>query len=289
MVGENGENKIVLCRKPYGFESEDLDVIRATGTTSAYIHDFIGNEFIVINYELDWSRRYDILNAIFPKWSVCLWNKAQSFFDKDDEGDVFFFSGRINDCNVEKHLARKIKAAAYKVRANPKDRLTPLLTYRVAEILRDPWIWNYHSGSEIDEILTAAKDLGCSKSDPSENFLLWPIFSRNMERLNSHFFNPPLKGSFYDAAPCKASSSSVVIAPIDAHHPSAASVVVEKPAEDIPSECTVCMEKPANTVVLPCKHKVVCYECSTKIAGTANSRICIYCRQPITSILSTFD
>ncbi len=48
--------------------------------------------------------------------------------------------------------------------------------------------------------------------------------------------------------------------------------------------CQVCMDKEADTLVLPCEHRVVCSACSIRLRATADNRICVRCRNPITHV-----
>ena len=45
--------------------------------------------------------------------------------------------------------------------------------------------------------------------------------------------------------------------------------------------CSVCMSKPANTIVYPCRHCIVCSECSLSLAATNDAKTCVRCRAHI--------
>jgi hypothetical protein len=86
--------------------------------------------------------------------------------------------------------------------------------------------------------------------------------------------NGPRPGSCWMSAPWR----------FDEVAPPAAAAPAE-PAE--PAEpCCVCLDAPPETLVLPCGHSVACRACSDRLASTANARVCIVCRQPITEILA---
>lgn len=58
-----------------------------------------------------------------------------------------------------------------------------------------------------------------------------------------------------------------------------------KPVIPANEECVICYEREADTMVLPCEHVVVCKQCSAKLKGTANERLCVYCRRTIDYVL----
>jgi hypothetical protein len=50
--------------------------------------------------------------------------------------------------------------------------------------------------------------------------------------------------------------------------------------------CCICLLRPPNTMVLPCQHIVVCFECSTQLkTDPINQKLCVYCRTSIEEIL----
>lgn len=48
--------------------------------------------------------------------------------------------------------------------------------------------------------------------------------------------------------------------------------------------CMICFTNPPNTIVLPCRHCVVCQICSEGLKNTNDKNICVACRNPINSI-----
>lgn len=61
----------------------------------------------------------------------------------------------------------------------------------------------------------------------------------------------------------------------------------ESPPPPTPADiCVVCQERVPNTMVLPCRHCVVCKQCSDKLAkDPAQARTCVYCRGRIQYVL----
>ena len=58
--------------------------------------------------------------------------------------------------------------------------------------------------------------------------------------------------------------------------PSTQSSSIKK--EDV---CMVCLEAKPNTIIFPCEHQVVCFECSKELEGGPNKDLCVKCRQKI--------
>lgn len=60
---------------------------------------------------------------------------------------------------------------------------------------------------------------------------------------------------------------------------------IPSPPPPSPDVCCVCLSNPPETLVLPCGHSVACKDCSRQLETTANARLCVVCRQPISEIL----
>lgn len=48
--------------------------------------------------------------------------------------------------------------------------------------------------------------------------------------------------------------------------------------------CMICLDKPPSTLVLPCEHRVVCDDCSSKLDNTPDKKTCVQCRRVITDV-----
>ena len=54
-------------------------------------------------------------------------------------------------------------------------------------------------------------------------------------------------------------------------------------AEDESSECLVCLSEPKNTIIMPCSHMCVCYDCAKTLREKKYT--CPICRGTINSIV----
>jgi hypothetical protein len=52
-----------------------------------------------------------------------------------------------------------------------------------------------------------------------------------------------------------------------------------------PALCVICEERPANTLVIPCGHVVVCFECSEQLKKTPDRDVCVQCRSKIDEVM----
>lgn len=59
-----------------------------------------------------------------------------------------------------------------------------------------------------------------------------------------------------------------------------------EPQEEDDFICMICLVSPPDTVVNPCKHCVVCSECSERLKNTNDAETCVQCRCPITNVSS---
>lgn len=66
---------------------------------------------------------------------------------------------------------------------------------------------------------------------------------------------------------------------------------VESPKKKrrVGQDCVVCLDNTATTCVVSCGHRVVCDECSVELGNTANSALCVICRQKITHVFYEKD
>lgn len=65
---------------------------------------------------------------------------------------------------------------------------------------------------------------------------------------------------------------------------SSSGVGTKRPIEDNPKKedkCMVCLSAKPNTIVLPCGHQVVCFNCSKKLETGLNKDLCVKCRVKI--------
>jgi hypothetical protein len=84
--------------------------------------------------------------------------------------------------------------------------------------------------------------------------------------------------------PCAAKTSVQVAPPGSVDDKRMAMFKVDSEREDM-AKCVVCLDRDADTCVLPCMHRVVCVECSRKLANTPDAKHCVQCRIPISSVL----
>jgi hypothetical protein len=63
---------------------------------------------------------------------------------------------------------------------------------------------------------------------------------------------------------------------------------VKAPAVEAPQDCVVCLDAEATMIAMPCKHKILCLECSRKLALESEKTTkfgCTICRTEITSVV----
>jgi hypothetical protein len=60
----------------------------------------------------------------------------------------------------------------------------------------------------------------------------------------------------------------------------------QKSEETVIIECIICYDAVINTVILPCGHLCICWECSNTL--TEKKSNCPLCRQPIDKIIKTY-
>lgn len=101
--------------------------------------------------------------------------------------------------------------------------------------------------------------MGPADINHSENYYNWPIFKKN--------YDPEtLMTIVNDTFELKHDDKKIKI-------------------ENDEDPCMICLDKIPDTIVLPCKHRVVCKDCSIGLRNTADKSICVHCRCPITNIL----
>ena len=59
-----------------------------------------------------------------------------------------------------------------------------------------------------------------------------------------------------------------------------------KTGDQIPNECVLCSDAQINTVMDPCGHMWLCYQCALAVRKAKNE--CPACRKPINKIMKVF-
>jgi len=138
MVARDGSLKIVLCALPRDCTSEEIAEIRcATQCESLEEFDFIGRDFLIID-STDYTRRFDVLNALFPKYTLVLWNKLQTVFGNDNSDEYqtkYYYTGQISALSIQQHTLQQLCA------------VEPGSKYRTwqessLDLLSNAWAWD---------------------------------------------------------------------------------------------------------------------------------------------------
>ena len=121
------------------------------------------------------------------------------------------------------------------------------------------WNWKTDKGKAFCMHMRSSLNKPLDRRNSKNNYLTWAIF-QNCD------FKTLLDKAPPSSVPKKTPSPIIII-------------------DDDDDECMICLDAKPDTMVLPCGHCVVCKKCSPELQKTADAKICVKCRCPITHVL----
>lgn len=224
----------------------DQNIIQKTGSKTLSNCDFIDNNYLTIHWtEINLIEH--VLNSLLQQGiSFCTCDGYEMLYSPLTDK---LYSTKISETKFLNYWESFIKEF------NTGAGIAVFIAQHKHAKLHE---WNYVTNEgklfcrKIREGLKKPTNI-CIK--PEHNYLNWPIFKNNLNltQITTTIINEQntqKKRSFSDL------TESEYI-------------------------CMICFVNPPDTIVNPCKHCVVCTECSKKLQNTNDRATCVYCRNPI--------
>lgn len=268
VAGLKGKDTIAFARLPDDAPSDLQQKLRkSTGSTTVEHRDFIGHEYLTIDYR-EWNLIPRLFVAAIKAGCSAIYPNINNLQPRARfAGHEFSFE----EAELLSIAEFRQFAQSFGNQQNPMRNAFELLGSPKA--MRRLYNYRTNSGKLFCIELCAA--LGKPIADTSEKALTampWWFelpevdeACRNKEVL--HYANWSRREMHYTANKPEVEQRHV-------------------DPDNEPVKCVVCMERIANTIALPCEHVVVCHLCSVKLAQTHFAHQCVYCRQQIEEVLS---